>query len=407
MYESTNPRVMLFNLASEGHHPIHIQYFVKNWCEEERPGPLDVVVSPAFIERFPEIIRLPSTYLRSNVQFLPVSLSEYSQIKRQRSKARRSFQEWGLLNKYARHVNADRCLIMYFDHLQLGFTLGDKPPCPVSGIYFRPSFHYKTFSGYAPTYKDRLRLVFYWRLLSRALSRSYLNTLFCLDPLATQYIKKKIPHAKILHLPEPVQLYEVTDKRVQEIRRSLQLDSQRKTFLFFGTITRRKGIYALLDVISDLPPNYCEQLCILIVGSTKSSQEAEALRNLIGTIHQRTRARIIFKNDFVPDEDVQSYFKIADVVLAPYQNHVGSSGILVQAAAAAKPVLASDYGLLGEIVRQHRLGLTVEATKPAAIAEGLVACIERHSKLFDQGFAQKFAAENSVDGFTHTLFQYL
>ena len=47
------------------------------------------------------------------------------------------------------------------------------------------------------------------------------------------------------------------------------------------------------------------------------------------------------------------------------------SGILVRAAAAQKPVLSSGFGLMGEITRLYELGLTVDSSIPAQIAEGL------------------------------------
>ena len=46
----------------------------------------------------------------------------------------------------------------------------------------------------------------------------------------------------------------------------------------------------------------------------------------------------------------------SDVVPAPYQRFVGSSGVLMWAARAGRPVLAQEYGLVGRLTQDHHLG---------------------------------------------------
>jgi hypothetical protein len=43
-------RIILFDLATGGHHPSYIRHLVNYWCDEKLPFNLDVVVSPKFIE---------------------------------------------------------------------------------------------------------------------------------------------------------------------------------------------------------------------------------------------------------------------------------------------------------------------------------------------------------------------
>src|SRR5689334_22236304 len=56
-----------------------------------------------------------------------------------------------------------------------------------------------------------------------------------------------------------------------------------------------------------------------------------------------------------------------DIVLAPYQRFVGSSGVLLWAAWAARPVLAQDFGLVGRLVRDHHLGAVADSYDSAAL----------------------------------------
>ena len=58
----------------------------------------------------------------------------------------------------------------------------------------------------------------------------------------------------------------------------------------------------------------------------------------------------------------------SDVVLAPYQRFVGSSGVLMWAARAGRPVLAQEFGLVGRLTRDHRLGAVADSSDPAHLA---------------------------------------
>ena len=102
-----------------------------------------------------------------------------------------------------------------------------------------------------------------------------------------------------------------------------------------------------------------------------------------------------------------AYFQIADVVLAPYQRHVGMSGILLLAAAANKPVLCSNYGLMGEMVRRYHLGLTVDSSQPQEIAKGLIKFLEISNplELCDPLPMQNWVKQNSASEFSRIIFE--
>jgi glycosyltransferase involved in cell wall biosynthesis len=94
--------------------------------------------------------------------------------------------------------------------------------------------------------------------------------------------------------------------------------------------------------------------------------------------------------------------------LAPYQRHVGMSGILLLAAAAGKPVLSSDYGLMGELVRRYGLGITVDSTVPSEIAKGLMRCLtEPATVLVDLDRMESFAEQHSAERYAKTIFEQL
>ena len=400
--------IMLFDLSVRGHHPSYIQHLIDYWCKQTLPGCLQIVVSSRFQAEHGDVVEFGLTQGKGRVKFTAITPQEEAALGSRKSKVKRTlrtFQEWKLFQQYAKALKADHGLLMYFDTCQLPLTLGAKSPCPFSGIYFRPTFHYPEFADYAPSRKDRLQQ---WQerfFLFSIRRHSCLKTLFCLDPFAVKHLEKGGGAMKAVHLPDPIQLNLSWDAPIDDLREKLAIEPGRRVFLLFGALTDRKGIPQLLDAIATLAPDLCQKLCLLLVGE---SNIATALEARIESICQDRPVQIVRQYEFVPEETVPAYFQLSDVILAPYQKHVGMSGILLWAAAAQKPVLSSNYGLMGEIVRRHQLGMTVDSTQPDDISKGLTYFLtESAEKVCDRTKMKAFANANSADRFADVIFQNL
>ncbi|MDZ8187292.1 MAG: glycosyltransferase [Nostoc sp. ChiSLP02] len=405
---------MIFDLDIRGHHPGYIQHLIKYWSEQELPGQLDIVVSPKFVQKHSGIVDIAADSSQGNIKFVPITLAEEANLIDSQEldmsftgRIKRGFQEWKLIHKYATSLNSDRCLLMYIDTILLRLSLGVRFPCSFSGIYFRPVFHYNSFTNYTPSKQELI-----WELrdkfcLSRLLKNSRLQTLFCLDPFAVEHINVLQGKTTARYLPDPVQLYPASENRLETLKNSLGINPNRKIFLLFGVLTKRKGIDNLLEAVASLPPELCQQLCLLLIGPSESGEQ-EKLQARVAQISQFLPIQIICRHDFITDEEIQPYFQISDVILAPYQRHIGMSAILVRAAAAQKPVLCSDFGLMGEIARCYGLGLVVDSTKPSEIAKGLVRFLtESPENLCNSEKMQQFYQQNLASKFAQTVFQHL
>jgi glycosyltransferase involved in cell wall biosynthesis len=94
-----------------------------------------------------------------------------------------------------------------------------------------------------------------------------------------------------------------------------------------------------------------------------------------------------------------------DVVLAPYDRFVGSSGVLLWAARAGKPVLTQDYGLIGRLVNDFALGIAVDTSDPAQLARAIVQMVERGPEtFFDSQSAARFVDDRSPERFAAEVF---
>ncbi len=401
---------MLFDLALGGHHGNYIQHLIDRAYQQGFGGAIDIVVLPQFAEVHQDTVAVIDTYKHPAIALVAISAAEAKALGSRdsgMSRALRNLREWQIFCKYAKNLQTTHALIMYLDTCELPLAIGMHSPCPFSGIYFRPSFHYDMFESYRP---DRQEWRQHWReriAWERIFRHPQLQTVFCLDPFAVTAIASRHHNTKIVHLADPVQPYPVLPSDLATLKTKLGIEVHRQVFLLFGALDRRKGIYQLLDALELLPLKLCQHLCLLLVGKTNPIDRAN--------IHQKITAlgpthpiQSIEQYDFIPEADVPSYFQLADAILAPYQHHVGMSGILLLAAAAGKPVLSSDYGLMGELVRRYQLGLAVDSTKPTAIAQALTTFLSASPQTIGNPSQMKlFAAQNSIDLYASTIFQHL
>jgi glycosyltransferase involved in cell wall biosynthesis len=405
--------LMLFDLSIFGHHPTYIKHLVKYWGDREFTGRLDIVVSSMFVKEHTDVVALVAQSSQNHIQIVTISSAEETALKSRNSKLGRTwrnFQEWQLLCQYAQSLDASECLIMYLDTCQIPLALGFKSPCKLSGIYFKPTFHYGDFSGYVPARKNNLQQYREKAILTQMLKHPQLKTLFCLDPFVIKHLNQLNPHVEAVHLPDPVECDRNAAPELQPdlLKAKLGIEAGRQIFLLFGSFeAERKGVYQLLEAISMLPSNLGEKICLLIVGNADLPEQA-TIESRIDRVRQSQPIQIITRFEYIPEDTVQAYFQLADVALAPYQRHIGMSGILLLAAAAQKPVLSSNYGLMGEIVKCYHLGLTVDSTIPSEIAQGLTRFLTAPATdLCDRTSMKKFAVQNSAEEYARVIFQYV
>lgn len=402
--------LVLFDLCVDGHHASYIQHLIEHWAPKSKTHELTIIVSKTFVQRYSDVVQLAQNSA-DHLKLISITEEEEKALQSTTSFYRRTlraFQEWRILQKYTSRLKATHCLLLYFDTCQIPLALGAKSPCPFSGIYFRPTFHYEKFTSHSPTLKDKFQQLREKATLSLILRNPQLKNLLCLDPFIADYVSQFKTRTKFLTLSDPVQIPSVNQTgNVERLKTQLKIQPHRKVFLLFGLLNQRKGIFQLLEAIRTLPKELCQNLCLVLAGQI-GSEDTNSVKQQSVLLEQSLPIQIVTQHGFIPEQDVSIYFQMADIVLAPYQRHVGMSGILLQAAAAKKPVLSSDYGLMGELVRQHQLGLAIDSTQPSEIAQGLTQFLLKPPTEFcNFNKMSQFAAQNSPERFAETIFKCL
>ena len=386
-----------------GHHAGYLYHLMRYWQMWDVVGELVVVVSPAFLTIHPDVV----TFAQNAPTVHLISISDDEEDHR-RSRSNQVLQmqyEWELVATYARQWQVSQALLMYFDTFQMAFWLARRVPCPVAGIFFRPVFHYGDW-GHPPTsMREKIQG---WRkrqLIRVVVRRRSLKALFCLDPFVVPTLNQWAGRTVATYLPDPVEVYPTTAANVASLRIKLGIAPTRQVMLVFGQLDERKGLFTLIDALQRLTPDQQAGWCLLLVGPVDKGI-AQDLESSLATLTTQTAVQVIRHHSFVAERDIQPYFTLSDLIVTLYQRHIGMSAVLVRAAAAGRPVLSSDYGLMGQLVKTKGLGQAVDAESAVAVADALTT-FGQTTWPTDTGAMQSFAEQNQANQYARVIFDTL
>lgn len=165
-------------------------------------------------------------------------------------------------------------------------------------------------------------------------------------------------------------------------RKKLNLPSDCRVLLFFGSIRPNKGLDVLLKAMKDICINNPKTL-LVIAGALPRGMSFKPYSEIIQRLDLSKNVRPVI--EFVPDEDVDYFMSASDVVVLPYKEFESQSGVLLRAYAHKKPVVVTDVGAMGEIVLEDKVGLVVEPDSPGALA-GAVIDVLNNPGQFQSGY---------------------
>ncbi len=126
-----------------------------------------------------------------------------------------------------------------------------------------------------------------------------------------------------------------------EARRRLGLAEDEFAFLFIGLCKPYKNLETLIRAVEELPP----RAVLVIAGKFQEPAYEATIRTQIDA----SRARIVFRPGFVPDDEMQLYLKACDTVALPYLEILTSGGAML-ALSFGRPVVAPALGFLRDTI---------------------------------------------------------
>lgn len=316
-------KTLFYDLHSSGHHREYVQHLL-----DSLPTHLDI--------SFALSQQLASDFSRNGkVEIITIPIAEDNQNRG---------KEISWLNELALKEKIEAIFFLNIDPYQTYIEDLSVNVKKVGGILFHSHHRIPWLYGNSPIDAlKNLAKIFRAKHRLRLLSRSKRNNvLFLLDD--KEGVKKlNETHRGIFrYLPDPISIVEnkIVKNKI----------NKKNEVLLFGSIIPRKNIEHLIRVLKKGDFSKWE---FRIIGKGKQ-EYVESLRKLCLGMN------VTIENRFVDYNEMDLIFHQTTIIMMVYKNFFGSSGVLGRAAYFNKPVIASKIGLIGELVKQYKLGATVK-----------------------------------------------
>jgi beta-1,4-mannosyltransferase len=135
-----------------------------------------------------------------------------------------------------------------------------------------------------------------------------------------------------------VGVYPETSLSPAEARRTVGAEPSEFVFLFFGLIRAYKGIPRLVECFLE---DFAQEDRLVIAGPCQD-------QSILASVAAGRGGRVIVRDELVPDTDVSTYFKAANVACLPFERITTSSSILL-ALSFGVPVVAPRLGTIVDL----------------------------------------------------------
>jgi len=272
--------------------------------------------------------------------------------------------------RVARKNNCDAICFKYLDdHLfVMPITKLLIPGVHISGIFFRPVLHY-----YKESYPREGIPFLYWGLmilknlvLWSFLRLGILNTCFFQDEGAINTFSGAV--GKAVWIPTPI-----NDR--DTMSPIADFNSSGLTFLFFGQIAQRKGIYRVFAAWRELPHSLKPKIKLQIIGRSHPEEKEKIHKDVRDLI--KDGWDVIHDDRFVLNDEIRDIFRDAHIVLSPHDLQFGTSGVTVQSSVWRRPMIVHDLGWVGKTVKKYKLGLAFNTADPKLFAARIVEIAQK------------------------------
>ena len=221
-------------------------------------------------------------------------------------------------------------------------AVGIDPPSELKGklggIYNHPKWFPPEFASFNNWLKKKG--------FARLSAEGWFGSMLILSEYYVADMQPDYPDTDFVFLPEPGQRPTISQ---EDARLHFDLPDDTIVLLNYGVGHRRKGLHLVTEALNKIDS---PRLFLFCAG--RQNRDLATLEETM-QLEKRGRAKVI--NRFITEEEEGICYRACDFVLAPYLSHFCSSNVLALAVLAGRPALASDYDLIGQRVRDRKLGI--------------------------------------------------
>lgn len=378
-------RVLIFEDVADGHHFVYVRHLVSALLERGARPVLATTHRAVQSAQFAELLGDFGAQLE-------LSLFDEPPVTRM---VLRHLWRSGQLIAQIRKVRPDHTLVPYVDGM--GFVLPALAPA-IRLARGRSGLDAVAMRVAPAEAAGALRTKH--ALLKSLVTLGVADRLHVIDEVSQAALLERAPRTvarRICLTPDPVLEVGATPSR-ETARAHLGLDPARRVVLCIGQLSRRKSVDRLLEVAAsdDTPAD----VTLLLAGAATDEVRAQLADAEVAPL--LASGRVVVHEGFVAAADFAAYFAAADVVTALYVDHHGSSGVVIQAASANRPLLASDEGWIGHVVERYGLGACCDPRDATSVAAALTKLLTGATAPDAEGRAA-FLASRTLEAFTASL----
>ena len=167
-----------------------------------------------------------------------------------------------------------------------------------------------------------------------------------------------------------LRMFRPFDRKLAAEQAGLHLSEGEKTVLFVGRIDSVKGIDLLIQAVARLKAE--NRVRLLIVGGDKQNQpEIAALQTLCKQLGIENNVSFL---GTIKHEKMPFFYNAADVCVIP--SHYESFGLVaLESLACGTPVVATDVGILKNIIRSGETGYIVDERTAESLSDRIAAVL--------------------------------
>lgn len=142
-------------------------------------------------------------------------------------------------------------------------------------------------------------------------------------------------------------------------RQILGISDDKKVILCFGFLRKNRGYEYLIEATKEM-----QNTVVVVAGKIL---EVDVYKKLIEYEKKISNLRVFTK--WIPDNEIQIYFKASDIVVLPY-TEITTSGVIPLAYAFSKPVVTTDIGGIRDVVNDNT-GILVPTQDAIALKKAI------------------------------------
>lgn len=220
------------------------------------------------------------------------------------------------------------------------------------------------------------------------------NVLILNDQKSVDSLNRIYGVTKFKYIPDPY--IPLPANQSNRIRTQYNFASNDKLYIHIGAMNENKGSKEILLSLIDMDTEDLANKVFFFAGKVENEIK-EDFYQLFDKVRKKARIELI--DDFCSFELFGQLCQECDAIIIPYKRTSQSSGIIGYASQFGKPVIGPESGLLGNLIKEYKLGITLREIS----SENLIKAY----KMIEEGTYEKpnnfYCSQHTIKSFQDVI----